>query len=121
MRGFGQWIEQQIDVRDAQPHQAFLGRALEIGRGEMGRPHLGGDEHVLAPDAGRAQPLAHLALVVVDLGRVDMPIAEPQRLLDEAGTDATFQLPRSEPDGRDTRSMGLDDGHRALSAVIRNT
>ena len=68
--------QQQVDLGKAQPGQAFLGGSFEIVRREMGGPDLGGDEHVVAPDAGGAQSLADLAFVLIDLRGVDVAIAE---------------------------------------------
>ena len=70
--------------------------ALEIARGKVRRPYLGGDEDFLARDARGAQPLPHFALVVVHFGGIDVAVAEPQRLLDDARTDAPAQFPGAE-------------------------
>ena len=64
-------------------------------------PDLGGDEHFIAADAGGPHAVADLALVVVDLGGVDVAIAESQRLLDDARAGPAAQLPGPEPDRRD--------------------
>src|SRR5262245_39636735 len=76
----------------------------------MRLPHLGGDEHLVARHARGTQALAHLALVVVHLGGVDVAIAEPQRLLDNARAIAPAQVPGAEPDRRYLRAFGLDEG-----------
>jgi hypothetical protein len=68
--------QQQIDVCEPQPAQTLLGSALELARREVRRPHLGGDEHLVALDAARAQPLPDLALVVIELGGIDMAVAQ---------------------------------------------
>jgi hypothetical protein len=79
-------------------------------------PYLGGDEDFLARDPRGTQPLPHLAFVVVKLGGVDVPVAEPQRLLDDARTGAPAQFPGAEADQRDARAVRFDDvncdGHR---------
>ena len=90
--------QQKIDLGQAQPGQALLGRAFEVVRGEMIGPDFCGDEHLVARHAGGAQPLADLALVLVDLRGVEVAIAEPQRLLDQPRADASAQLPGAEPD-----------------------
>ena len=76
----------------------------------MRRPDLGGDEHLVARQTGGAQPFAYLALVVVHLRGVDMPIAEPQRLLDDAGAGASAQIPGAETGKRDAGAFGFDGG-----------
>jgi len=77
----------------------------------MRRPHLCGHEHVVALDPGCAQPLANFALVLVDLGRIDMAIAELQSLLDDASAGASTQLPGAKPDRRDLCAACLDKIH----------
>jgi len=92
-------------------HVLLLGRELEFARRQMGLPDLGGDEDLVALDARCAQAVAHLALVVVHLGGVDMAIAEPQRLLDHARAGAPAHLPGPEPDRRYLGALGLDEDH----------
>jgi hypothetical protein len=72
-------------------------------------PHLRGDEHRVAFQPGGAQPLSHLALVIIKLGGVDVTVAEPQRLLDDARTGAPAQLPGAETDERDAGAVRLDE------------
>src|SRR5215472_9562338 len=99
--------EQQIDLGQPQPDEAFLGGTLELGRRKMILPYLRGDEDIVAPDAGRAQPFADFALVAVHFRGVDMAITELQRLLDHPGADAATQIPRAEADRRNARSVRL--------------
>src|SRR3954453_20401851 len=80
----------------------------------MRGPHLGGHEHLVAVDAGGTQSLAYLAFVLVDLGAVDMAIAEPQRLLDHSRAGAAAQLPGAEPDCRNSCAVGLNELHRGF-------
>ncbi len=47
--------QQQVDMVEPQPLQAGLGRAAEIGRREVGPPHLGGDEDFVARHAAEAR------------------------------------------------------------------
>jgi hypothetical protein len=42
-------------------------------------PQLSGDEHLVTVQTAVAQPLAHVCLVAVDGGGVDMPVADVQR------------------------------------------
>src|SRR5215813_8092473 len=74
-------------------------------------PHLGGDQYLLAPDAGSAQAVAHFTLILVSLGSVDVAIAEPDRLLDDARAGAAAQLPGAEPDRGDFGAVGFDKMH----------
>ena len=101
--------QEEIHLREPQPRQALLGGALELARGEMRRPDLGGDEHVVALDAGCAQSFADLALVVVHLRGIDVAVAKPQRLLDDPRAGATAQIPGAEPDQRNAGAMRFDD------------
>lgn len=81
--------QQQVDLGQAQSHQAFLGRTLQIVGSEMRGPDLGGEEDLIALHARGTQALADLAFVLVHLRGVDVAIAEPDRLLDEPRTDAS--------------------------------
>ena len=106
--------------RQPQPRQAVLGGAFELARGKMRRPDLGDDEHLVALDAGGAQPLPDLALVVVHLGGVDVAIAEPQRLLDDARAGAPAQVPGAETDERDAGAVALLRPARSTFHPARN-
>src|ERR1700752_2767961 len=77
----------------------------------MCRPDLGRDKNILALDAGRSQPLANLALVLVHLGRIDVPISLPQRLLDDPATGSAPEVPGSKPDHRNARAICLNVVH----------
>src|SRR5262245_22244652 len=55
------------------------------------------------------QPFADLALVVVHFRRVDMTVAEPQRLLGDARAGAPAQVPGTETDEWDTGALRADD------------
>src|SRR5215831_13592049 len=116
------WIrpvqQEQIDVRELQPRQARLSGTLEVAGGKVRRPHLRGDEHLIAFYAGGAQPLPHLAFVVVKLGGVDVAVPAPQRLLDDTYAGAPAQLPGAEADEGNTRAVrfehpGCNGHHRS--------
>src|SRR5438445_747470 len=107
--------QQQIDLRNAQPGQAVLGRSLEIIRRKMGGPDLGRDEHIVASHSRSAQALANLAFVLIDLRGVDVAVAEPQRLLDQTRAGSPPQLPGAEPDRGNFGAVGLDELHCTYS------
>jgi hypothetical protein len=109
--------KQEIDLGHAQLHQPLLGGAGEIARREMRRPDLRGDENVVAFEAGGARPLAHVALVVIHLRGVDVAVAEPQRLLDDARAGAALQFPGAQPEERNAGAMRLD--YRHVSSALR--
>ena len=100
--------QQQIDFAEAQPRQTIARRAFEIARREMIGPNFGRDKNFAALDAGRAQALADIALVVIHLGGVDMPVAEAQRLLDDARAGAAAQFPGAKPDQRNVCAIRRD-------------
>src|SRR3979409_1098360 len=85
----------------------------------MRGPDLGGHEHVVAPDPRGAQALADLAFVLIDLGGVDVAIAELQRLLDQPRAGSSAQLPGAEPDRRNLRAAGLDELHVRVLRINR--
>src|SRR5262249_27762251 len=103
-------------LAESQLHRAVLGSTQQLARREMRRPHLGNDEYVVARHARSAQPLAHLTLVVVHLGGVDVAIAEPKRLLHNACTRAPAQIPGAEPQQRNACALRLDEFHLHLTA-----
>jgi hypothetical protein len=69
-------------VVEPRPAQARVEAGLRGVVAVVADPQLGGDEDLVAVDAGAADALADLALVVVGGGRVDQPVAVPQRGLD---------------------------------------
>src|SRR5215468_1920531 len=104
--------QEQIDLRELQPLQARLRGTLEVAGGKVRRPHLRGDEHLLAFYAGGAQSLPHLAFVVVKLGGVDVAVAAPQRLFDDTHAGAPAQLPGAEADEGNARAVRFDHARR---------
>src|SRR5262249_27871589 len=74
----------------------------------MRGPHFGGDEHLVALYCGGAQPLPHLAFVVVELGGIDVAVAVPQRMLDDAHAGAPAQPPGAQAGEGKTRPARLD-------------
>src|ERR1700680_3540674 len=93
--------KQEVDTIYAEALEACCRRAREIGRAQLVVPHLGGDVHLIAPNAGSAQPLARLLRVVVGGGRVYMAIAELQRRAHHLDAGAPAQIPRAETDDGD--------------------
>src|SRR5262249_8335661 len=100
--------QEQIDVRELQPRQARLRGTLELARRKVRWPHLRGDEHLIALYAGGAQPLPHLAFVVIKLGGVDVAVAAPQRLLDHTHAATPPQLPSAQAEQGDAGAMRFD-------------
>src|ERR1700709_1877612 len=78
----------------------------------MRGPDLGGHEHLVAFDAGRAQAVPDLAFIVIDLRGVDVAIAELYRLLDQTRAGSTAQFPGAQPDRGNLGAIGLDELHR---------
>jgi hypothetical protein len=103
--------EQQINLGQPQPRQAALSGTFQLERRKMRRPDLGGDENALAPDPRRPQTVAHLAFVVVHLRSIDMAVAEPQCLLDDARASASAQFPGAQTYERNARAFHVDDVH----------
>src|SRR5262245_27294902 len=103
--------KQEIHLGELEVDEALLGGLLERACAQVRLPHLRGDEDLVALDAGGAQALADLALVVVHRGGIDVAVAEPQRLLDHARADAAAQVPGAEPDERNARAVCLNHLH----------
>ena len=91
--------QQQIEFAQAQPAERVARGPFEIARRKMRRPDLGGDKHVAALDARGVQALPHFALIVVHLRRIDVAVAEPQRLFDHAGAGSARADPRCQAQG----------------------
>src|ERR1700728_4097514 len=102
--------QKKIDLAQAQPRQRFACGPIEFARRKMRGPNLRGDEDIAALHARCTQPLADLAFIVVHLGRVDVAIAKPQRLLDCASTDTSAQIPCAKTQDRDARTLRFNNG-----------
>ena len=77
--------QQQVHVIGAQPRQAFLDRAQQVGRPVVVHPDLGGQEDLLARHAGLGHATTHVGLVAIDLRGVDVAVAQLQRGPGHAG------------------------------------
>jgi len=108
----GPMQQEQIDLAQAQPHQAVARGALKLARSEMRRPDFRGQKHFAALDVGGIETLPDFALVVVDFRGVDVAIAEPQGLFDHSRTGAAAQFPGAEPDEWKLGAVGVDAGDR---------
>src|SRR6185437_15486016 len=98
---------------------AVLGGTLQIVGRKMIGPDLGGQEHLVAPRAGGAQPLTYLALILVNLRRIDMTVAKLERLLHDPGAGSAAELPGAEPDRWNFRAISLDELHGGNSVATR--
>ena len=109
--------DQQVDALDAQ-----LGRALVEGvqRGVVpvvADPHLRLDEDVVAVEPGPPQALAHLALVAVRRGGVDVPVARTEGRLDGGDGLLRRRLEDAVAEGRQRDAVVQGeggDGHGCL-------
>ena len=81
--------DQQVELIDAELAGALVERVQGLLVAVVADPDLRLDEHVVAGDAGAADPLADLALVAVRRGRVDEAIG-----LCESGLDGARGLVR---------------------------
>ncbi len=77
-------------------------------------PDLGRHEHLVTANVRRVDALADIALVLIDLCGVDVAIAEPDRLLDDACTNAATQFPCPEANGRDAGAVCFHELHHLL-------
>src|SRR5262249_52929850 len=75
------------------------------------------------PQTRGANALAHLALVVVHLGGVDMPVTDPDGLFGQPRTVAAAQGPRAKTNDRNPEPFCLDELHGFLLvfAIVRET
>ncbi len=107
----GPMQQQEIDFGHPKPDKAVLGRSQQIVGCEMVGPDLGGYEHIAALDAGRAHAVADFTLILVNLRRIDMTIAEPNCLLDDARAGAAAQFPSPQAYRWDVGAIRLDGQH----------
>jgi hypothetical protein len=105
--------QQQVDGVDAQGGEALLRAPEQVRAPEVARPHLRGEEDVVARQAGAAQPLAHLRLVEVALGRVEVPIAERESMVDRAHARVAAELPRAQPERGNAGIVQVTVDHEA--------
>jgi hypothetical protein len=71
--------QQQVDVIEPELAQRVLGRLLDRGGGQIPAPDFGGDEYLLARQAGFGQSRADLGLVLIALRGIEMAIPDIQR------------------------------------------
>ena len=93
--------EVEVDGVDVEPAQAGREANLRGLEAVVADPQLGGDEDLVARDAGTADTLAHFAFVAVGGCGIDQAVAVAQRGLD--GRDAS---PRAGSGRRQDRSRG---------------
>src|SRR5262249_44002996 len=107
--------EKKVDPGKLELLQALIERALEVGGGKLIVIDLGGDENMLAREAGGAQPatqpLTDLALVAVALGGVDVAIADAERGLDRVDAGRVHERHGAEPDRGNPCAVGFDEIH----------
>ena len=110
--------EQQVDPGQSQLDETLIERALEVGGRELVEIDLGGDENVIAVEAGvpqtLVQTLAHSGFIVVALRGVDVAVAQPQRGLDRLDADRVLKRHGAKADGWDPGAVGFDDFHFVL-------
>src|SRR5262245_3701086 len=111
----GPMDEKKVDPGKLELLQALIERALEVGGGKLIVIDLGGDENMLALEAGGAQPatqsLTDLALVAVALGGVDVAITDTERGLDRIDADPVHERHGAEPDRGNPCAIGFDEIH----------
>jgi hypothetical protein len=76
--------------------------------------NLGGDEDLIARQTGGAKPFADLRLIAIHLRRVDMAIAELQRLRDGADAGRATHRPGAETESRNFNAFDRDRLHGFL-------
>ena len=105
---------QEIDPRQVEALQAFVDRTLEIAGRQPAEPDLGGQEDLIARQAGSAQAGTDLALVAVHLRRIEVAIAEMQRGFDQFDAQILLERHGAEADGGNTCPMTFNHTHPQL-------
>ena len=111
----------QVDVVDAEPAQAGLEADLRGVVAVVADPQLGGDEDLVAVDAGAADALADLALVVVGGGGVDQPVAVAQRGLDGGGGLLGRALEDAQAEGGHRDAVVQRQGRGRAGVIVRSS
>ena len=88
--------EQQVDIAGVQVSQAVFGAAFHVRVREVVGPDLRRDEHVLPVDGRVPDGAAHLGLVAVHAGGVDMTVADIERHAHRVDALAPAQRPSAE-------------------------
>jgi hypothetical protein len=120
----------EVDVVRAQPQQALLQRADGLVPAVPVVGQLGGQEHVLAGQAGLGERLPDALLVAVHLRGVDVPVARVERLahrlrgvlrrdLEDAEADLGDLDAVVEPDARDRHAGGYPFGRAGARRSVR--
>jgi hypothetical protein len=104
--------EEEVHVIEAEALQARVERGEGGVVSLVGVPDLGGDEQLVAGDAGLRDRRADLLLVVVEPGRVDVPVAG----LERAGHGGVGLAGRDE----EHAEAQLGDGHAVVQGHVRN-
>src|SRR5688572_33306599 len=96
--------EQKIDEIDAQILEALVDRTREFFGAQIFVRHFCRQKDLLACNIRRAYSFAYATFSAVFPGRVDMPIAEPERVGDDLAAIAQLRSPES--NGRHLGTVG---------------
>src|SRR5436309_9117506 len=105
--------EEEIDMIGAERIETVGKAARHILRREIVRCDLGGEEDRVALDPGAGDGAPDLALVAIGLGRVDMAIAELERIFHRAFALRAVELPGAEAERWDLGPLDRDEDHAA--------
>src|SRR5690348_7126782 len=106
--------QQQIDIIAAEALEALLDVAADLRRTQLAHRHFGGDEEVGARYAGIADRGAHVALVAVKLGGVDVAVADGERRAHGVVARSAGERPGAEAECRQMRALGRNKLHTSF-------
>jgi hypothetical protein len=107
--------QEQVDVVGPEAAQRVLRGAAQLVGLEVAREDLRRQPDVLAVDAALRDRLADLVLVLVRARRVDVPIADLERVAHALLGVAVVHQPGPEPERRHARPLHLD--HRLIACA----
>lgn len=114
--------DEHVDLLEAELRRRLLEGVEGPVVAVVGRPHLRLDHDVVAVDARGSQTLAHLALVAVRRGRVDVAVAGSDGRLDGSGRLVGRGLEDAEADRRQCDAIAeMHGGFHAIDAPSRRT
>ena len=112
--------QEQVEITDVKGLQAAVERGHRLVRIVEAIGQLAGDEHLASGKARFAHGLTDTRLVAVHLGRVDVPVADPQRLRSGVLGQVRRDLEDAESELRDLYAVVQGDG-RSIGHVVEAT
>jgi hypothetical protein len=83
----------EVDLLEPEAFEARIGRGAHGVAPLVAVPQLGGDEELVARNSGCRDRLTDARLVLIDARRVDVPLADLERIANDASRFVVVDLP----------------------------